>query len=93
MGLEILGREQADLVITDIFMEDMEGLETIVAIKDKYPQVLIMAMSGGSRFVGLDCLDAAQKLGATKVLQKPFSYDTLEKAIQELNSKTAPLQT
>jgi len=87
-GLALLESEPVDLVITDIFMEEMEGLETILAIRRLFPGIRLVAMSGGSTLVGLDCLDLAQALGAEKVLRKPFAFDVLVDTIQKL--KLAP---
>lgn len=88
LGLEFLAVEQVDLVITDIFMEEMEGLETILAIKRQYPDIRTIAMSGGAQIVGRDCLDMAQVLGADKVLKKPIDIHTLLDAIGELTYQT-----
>lgn len=86
VGLDLLAVERVDLVITDIFMEEMEGLETILAVKRRYPGTRTIAMSGGSQIVGQDCLDMAQVLGADKVLRKPVDIHTLLGTIKELNS-------
>lgn len=91
VGLNLLKTERVDLVITDIFMEEMEGLETILAIKREHPTILLVAMSGGSKVVGLDCLPLAKKLGADRLLRKPIAIQTLLDTIQELNSAAANL--
>ncbi|HEV2691793.1 MAG TPA: response regulator [Verrucomicrobiae bacterium] len=83
-GLAVLEQEPVDLVITDIFMEEMEGLETILAVRRKFPGTRVVAMSGGSSVVGLDCLDLAKTLGAELVLRKPFLFDALADTIQKL---------
>jgi DNA-binding NtrC family response regulator len=88
IGLKFLAVEQVDLVITDIFMEEMEGLETILAMKRQYPDIRTIAMSGGAQIVGRDCLDMAQVLGADKILRKPVDIHTLLETIGELTYQT-----
>jgi DNA-binding response OmpR family regulator len=73
-----------DLVITDLVMPDREGLETIMTLRHQYPQLPIIAMSGGGRGNSMDYLDLAAKLGARKTLAKPFSAQVLLDAVREV---------
>lgn len=82
-GLAKMRQEPAELVITDIIMPEMEGVETVVALKKEYPSLRIIAMSGGGRGENYDFLNAAAKLGAAKTLRKPFSRQELLKAVGE----------
>ena len=84
IGMALREKEPVDLVITDIFMEEMEGLETILAIRQKHPGMRVVAMSGGSSTVGLDCLDLALNLGAEMILRKPFAFDTVVDTLRKL---------
>ena len=61
-----------ELVVTDLFMPDMDGLELIMEIRLAHPEVKIMAISGGGRAVSMDLLPVAKRLGADCVLAKPF---------------------
>jgi CheY-like chemotaxis protein len=61
----------ADLVITDLYMPNQEGLETITKLRLHYPGIKIIAMSG--RTAATTMLAIAEKLGAVEVLQKPFA--------------------
>ncbi|MFZ2955571.1 MAG: response regulator [Candidatus Ozemobacteraceae bacterium] len=72
-GLESLSHQAVDLVITDIFMPEKEGLETITDLRRKFPEIKIIAVSGGGRSGSIEYLSMAQKLGAVKTLLKPFS--------------------
>ncbi len=67
---------QADLVITDIFMPEQDGLETIAEIYKKLPHVAILAISGSSA-VSWAMLSVALQSGATAILEKPFDRETL----------------
>jgi CheY-like chemotaxis protein len=71
-GLRMYRSERPDLVITDIIMPEVEGIETIREIRREAPHAKIIAISGGSRIGNMDFLDLAAKLGASEVLPKPF---------------------
>jgi CheY-like chemotaxis protein len=72
----------ADLVIMDILMPDQDGLETTVALRQEFPDVKIIVMTGGSDMIGiLNYLDVATMLGAHRTLQKPFEMKTLLETI------------
>jgi CheY-like chemotaxis protein len=78
-------RESAyDLLLTDLVMPEQEGLETIMLFRQQHPRVRIVAMSGGGRGSAASYLDVATKLGAERVLEKPFDHDALLRVIQEL---------
>lgn len=83
-GFQILREHPVDLVITDIYMAEMEGLETIMQLRRERPQLPVIAMSGGSRRVGVDCLTMARGLGAGAVLEKPVAIADLLAAIRKL---------
>jgi len=83
-GLKLCAEREPDLVLTDIIMPDMEGLETIRTLKQKYPHTKIIAMSGGGRIDANSYLPLAKGLGASRTLQKPFKRETLTNAIEEV---------
>jgi CheY-like chemotaxis protein len=83
-GLSKYGANPYDLIITDIYMPEKEGLETIIELKRDHPDVRILAISGGSRDMDLDFLPVAAKLGAEKTLNKPIDRRDLLKAVSEL---------
>jgi len=71
-GLELFEKFKPDLVITDIIMPQKEGLEIILELRKKYPDLKIIAISGGGR-VGPDgYLPGAKLFGADMVFQKPL---------------------
>ncbi len=83
-GLEFLQRENVDLVVTDIFMPEEDGIGTIMEICDNYPDVKIIAMSGGGNVNDVDFLELASCLGAQKVFQKPFDTTVFLSTVQEM---------
>lgn len=88
-GLDLLRKNHADLVITDIIMPVMEGVETIMKIKKTYPKIKILAMTGQG-YLGHIGLEIAEKLGAKKSFEKPFSKESVLEIVENtLNDKVA----
>lgn len=77
VGLTEARQNTYDLVLTDIIMPEMEGLEAIRILRKEFPELPIIAMSGGGRTGNLDFLDAADAFGAQATLAKPFTRDQL----------------
>ncbi len=73
-----------DLIVTDVLMPEKDGLEVIMEIRNKLPQVKIIAISGGGRISHTDYLIAARRLGAHATLSKPFARQELMDAINSL---------
>lgn len=73
-ALTVQKNTPVDVLMTDIFMPDMDGYELIQKFRREYPQVKVIAMSGGiPRSPGGPYLEVAEKMGAQWVLRKPFS--------------------
>ena len=83
-GMKLLAEEPADLVITDLIMPEQEGLESIVLIRQRYPGIRIIAVSGGLRRGEIDMLPTADKLGADRTLRKPLVPEELLQVIADL---------
>lgn len=65
-------KEPPDLVVTDLCLGEISGLDVIRNLRRICPSVRIIAMSGGSKGDGLDILHEAAKRGADSTLAKPF---------------------
>jgi CheY-like chemotaxis protein len=63
---------EPNLVITDIFMPDGDGIETLNLLKRRWPATPVIAISGGSPMLRLDYLQIAQDFGAAATIAKPF---------------------
>jgi DNA-binding response OmpR family regulator len=83
-GIKLFKQGNFDLVITDLIMPDKEGVETITELRRDYPQVKIIAMSGGGISAAESLLNTAQKLGANRVIVKPFEWDDMLHLAREL---------
>lgn len=83
-GMRAFEASPPELVVLDILMPTQEGLETIVAMKERRPGVRILAISGGGRLGGVDFLKMAAHLGADATLAKPFRMSELVAATHRL---------
>lgn len=71
-----------DVVITDMLMPDVDGLEVIRSVKAAYPACRVIAISSGGRFNKSSvCLDLADAFGAEATLAKPFGIAALCNAV------------
>ena len=83
-GLDLFRQAGADLVITDLVMPEIEGLEVVRQLRNAHSPVNVIAISGGGLAPAAIYLEAARLLGATRVLHKPFTAAVLLAAIDEL---------
>jgi DNA-binding response OmpR family regulator len=74
-GLKVFEKDLVDVVLVDLYMPDMDGVETITALRKASPEVKIIAMSGNPH--GTEMLNVAGKLGAIALLEKPFAIADL----------------
>jgi len=85
-GMDIISKAAFDLVITDIVMPEKEGIEIIMELKKGYPDIPIIAISGGGIVMPEIYLDLAEKLGAVHTFSKPIDKETLVSTIKEILS-------
>ena len=83
-GVKQFRESPTDLVITDLIMPGKEGIETIREIRQEFPHVKIIAISGGGRIGPESYLKMAKMVGALRTLSKPFDRMVLLKTIEEV---------
>jgi DNA-binding response OmpR family regulator len=81
-GIALARKYQPAVVVTDLMMPEKEGVEVIMELRQRDPEIAILAVSG---VAGNDLyLHVARELGADAVLRKPFEFDALIEAVSEL---------
>lgn len=84
-GLERFREDGADVVLTDLFMPGMPGLQFIERLLAEFPDAKVIAMSGiGSYGVVPEPLPKAEALGARRTLRKPFNPEDLLRLLDEV---------
>src|SRR5512133_1365223 len=83
-AMKIIPEFKPEIIITDIIMPDVDGIEVIISLRklDKPPKII--AISGGGRISAGDHLKSARQLGAACTLTKPFSSKELLNCIKNL---------
>jgi CheY-like chemotaxis protein len=90
-ALQIQRARAFDVLITDIFMGEADGLVAIESFRREFPATRIIAMSGGSgRLQSRGYLAAAGIAGADVTLRKPFSMATLLEMLGNLGGASTP---
>lgn len=84
-AIERLRQQKFDVVITDIFMPDVDGPQIIAATRIHQPSTRVVAISGGGAYMtSPDALNVARKLGADASLTKPFTAAALLGAVDSI---------
>ena len=87
-GLRLLENQEVDLILVDLVMPDMDGLDLIPVVRKLRPASKIIAIADGSG--EWDYLDAARVLGAHATLKKRFSLEELLNAVAGLLKSSHP---
>jgi len=82
--MELFLMHSFDLIITDMVMPEKEGIETIQELRQGFPDIKIIAMSGGGQVGSGEYLHIAKMLGAQRTFAKPVEQEELLKGIREL---------
>ncbi len=79
-GLKIIGEEKVDIVLTDLKMPDMDGIEVLKKIKEGWPEIEVIIITG---YQTVDTAVKSIKLGAFDYIEKPFTPDALIVAVSK----------
>jgi DNA-binding NarL/FixJ family response regulator len=69
------------VIITDMYMPTVDGIEVIGALMSEFPEARLIVMSGGGQVGKEDVLDLARRLGAKQTLSKPIDRQELLAAV------------
>jgi DNA-binding response OmpR family regulator len=87
VGIRYCRERDTDAVITDLVMPDKEGIETIQELRRDFPDVKIIAISGGGQISPESYLSIAERIGADRTFEKPIDTKELVTAVGELLKK------
>jgi len=82
-GVLVQQTHPVDLLICDLIMPVQEGIETITQFRDDYPEIGIIAISGGGKIGPDSYLAVAEQLGAWRVFTKPLDMPLIIETIKE----------
>lgn len=82
-GLRLIEQQRIDLVLCDMLMPEMDGIETIQNLRRLYPAIPIIAMSGGGAVDPSLYLNLALKMRVRKTLYKPIDAESLLGTVQD----------
>lgn len=85
-ALELLQAEMADVIISDVKMPDMDGIEMLRAVREIHPDLGVILMTA---FASVDTARDAFKLGADDFIQKPFDVEELKLIVKKTLEKQA----
>lgn len=88
-AIAILESYSPELVITDVNMPEMDGIEVIVSVQDRRPDLPVIVISGGGAVPKELLLDSAVALGARCALAKPFTSEELLDAVGSMLPRDA----
>jgi DNA-binding NtrC family response regulator len=92
-ALEMMAEDPADVVLLDLRMQDMDGLDMLQMLKQRHPATQVVVLTG---YASLESAQTAQRLGALDYLMKPGNLDEILSKISEAalsDVRPEPLQS
>jgi two-component system, CitB family, response regulator DctR len=87
-GFEKIAHFKPDLVFMDIFMPEMDGIETLTTIRSQYLNVDVITVTAANDF---DTVQKCLRLGVCDYIMKPFTFERIEKALNHYSEKKSQL--
>ncbi len=84
VGILLHKARRADLVVMDMLMPEKDGIETILDLREEFPNLKILAMSGGGALGSLQPLLDARRFGAVRTIRKPFHTEGILTAVRDI---------
>jgi len=89
-AVSLYKQKRPDLIVTDIYMPKMSGLDALLEMDPRSDGVPVIALSGGGVGTGTDPLRLAETLGAVRTFQKPFPYEEFLAAVKKALGDASP---
>jgi CheY-like chemotaxis protein len=83
-GLDKFRSFDPELIVTDIYMPVLNGIETIQKIRAEKPDIPVIAVSGGSSIQTATILQVAGEAGADRIMEKPFRKSAFVDTVEQL---------
>lgn len=80
-ALELLEKQNFNLILLDIFIPEMDGIQILKTLRSKYPNTPVLVISGSVEWVRRK--NEVQKLGASDYILKPFDTNALQNKVKE----------
>jgi DNA-binding NtrC family response regulator len=84
VGCEVLAANSFDILITDLIMPEMSGIKLIEHVRHRYPEMKIIAVTGGGKVYSEDYLLQAITAGAQTIIRKPFTITGFLDGVQKV---------
>ena len=73
----------ADVVICDVYMPNMNGIEFVMRVREAFPEAKVVGLSGGGFLSKGSVLEAVRNVGAVGILEKPFQAEDVIRVVDE----------
>jgi CheY-like chemotaxis protein len=83
-ALSALSARRPDLIITDMYMPEMDGIEFLTRLREQDAELPVLAVSGGAAASADFVLEDASQLGANAVLAKPYDIEDMRAMVRDL---------